>query len=226
MNPQPLLPPENASNKSKYKSQKDKTICKLESNPQELIVQETGINYSHYTNINQVEHVIIKQTDDKTFFIYKKFDDAVDLFAAGLIFLVMGIIFLAKDWGIKNETYNTFGVIFIVCCILSWGAFPFCIESIKLTLGPNNITIVTKTCLIKSTKIFGVGQLTKLEIITQNNNGCCSKYKYKIISTQNFNDASSDVCLFSDKVEKITQSEVEYFNYVMNHHIRTKMMHY
>ena len=35
MNPQPLLPPENASNKSKYKSQKDKTIRKLESNPQE-----------------------------------------------------------------------------------------------------------------------------------------------------------------------------------------------
>ena len=210
MNPQPLLPLENVQN---------------ESNPQEIIVQENEINYSQYTNINQLEPKIIKQIDDKTFIIRKSGDDAVDFFIAGLICLITGIYFFSEDWGTKKIDYYFVGAVFIILAIIFFVIFPFRLISLQFTLGPNNITMVQKNCLIKYATIFEAGQLTKLEIITQRINECCTNFKYKIISTQNKDGASSDICHFSDKVKNITYREVGYFNYIMKHHIETKMRH-
>ena len=102
MNPQPLLPLE---------------IVQNESNPQEIIVQENEINYSQYTNINQLEPEIIKQIDDKTFIIRKSGDDAVDFFIAGLICLITGIYFFSEDWGTKKIDYYFVGAVFIILSI-------------------------------------------------------------------------------------------------------------
>ena len=88
MNPQPLLPLE---------------IVQNESNPQEIIVQENEINYSQYTNINQLEPKIIKQIDDNTFIMRKSDDVAADFFIAGLICLITGIIFFQKIGELKKR---------------------------------------------------------------------------------------------------------------------------
>ena len=65
MNIEPLIPIPNENNIGQDKS-------KIQENLQQILIQQEQIDYSKYTNIDQLDHLNINQIDNNTFIVKKK----------------------------------------------------------------------------------------------------------------------------------------------------------
>ena len=117
-----------------------------------------------------------------------------------------------------------FAVVFVLIGI--WAMIQLCCNfktSINFILGPSYITVEEIGCYKKVTN-YQPGQLLKIELICQPSNYCNSNYLYRIIFKMRNNDAKDKYFLeIYSKNQIYTPEEIGYFNYVMNHHIQTKM---
>ena len=98
--------------------------------------------------------------------------------------------------------------------------------SINFILGQNYIVVEQIALCCKKITNYQFGQLVKIELNCDLGYCVGQKYSYKIQFTININGNTSDILYLEDwDVKPIyTAEEIGYFNYIMNLHIRAKMM--
>ena len=231
LNQQPITPTPVLHNNQNNDDQIPFNTCDIETaNPQLAdnsnqapgFILPSNIDFSKYTNINQLNHRRINQIDSNTFNISKTCDDetcnACICFVCIIAFIIVLILGIIND----NILLTIFGAIMILIGICAIVELCCNLKSVTFILGPNDITVEEMGCDKKVTKFYA-GQLSKVEITCQLAKNDCVKYSYKILFKMRNNAKDKNILEITGNNEVYTPEEIGYFNYVMNHHIQTKM---
>ena len=85
-------------------------------------------------------------------------------------------------------------------------------------MGPNNLTIVKKSCFSKKTVIYNKGELLRIDYTSKYNNKF-GKYIVKLDAI-----LSNGNSVFISRVFKLDSTrEFDYFCHIINKHIQTEM---
>ena len=173
------------------------------------------INFANITNVDQVHHLGIHQIGSDT--IYFSFGCCSKIMP--IIFFICGLLCAFSAFGNGFGLYFAIGVgvIFLIvsiCMGCKW------FYSVYFYLGPNTLTMSWKTLIRRSTRIFYPGQITSLELKSFKGKKK-NDYFYDLIV---YNNRGKET-VFSEQSSGaiFTKEEMDYFNYVLNNHIQTKM---
>ena len=182
----------------------------------------TQIDYSKYTNINQLNYRGIKQSNN-SFYVTKRCCEKlfpIIYFTFSLGFA--GLVFYTEVNVITVLT-SIVGFIFAGCGILM-----LCrsYHSVTFVLEPKSIKVTESAWCGRKTTVFGSGQITQILFNSEYKimNGK-PFHSYKITIFQNIPGEVPENNIFGSGYKNVlyTEEEMGYFNYVMNHHIQTNM---
>ena len=190
------------------------------------LILQPRIDFSKYTNINQLNHRHINQIDNNTFNIKKDCCDKIyiilPLFACSLgtiSALTLGILIISTFLIIIGIIF------FLLTFFLFFYMLRNSIDSINFILGPNDITVEQIGCCKKIITKYEPGQLINIKLISHFNYNCGNNYISYISFKAYIDGIPLEINYFTEtKSSQIyTPEEIGYFNYVINHHIQTKM---
>ena len=184
------------------------------------------LDYSQYTNVNQLNHIHINQIDNNTFTITKTCCDKANLIVNFIISLITGIPLIII--GIYFDYYYPllFGIFELIYALGFFILMFRFFNTINFIIGENNITVEEIAWLRKKVTNYLPGQLKSVQLNGEIAYECQTVYKYRISFIVNNNGIYSEVDYFKEgkSSQLYTPEEIGYFNYVMNKHIQTKMM--
>ena len=178
--------------------------------------------YKNYTNIKQINHKGIYQTDENTFYIstgccFKLFPYIFTF--VGLFLMSLPIIKIGEG---NMYIAAIVGLIFFVA-----GSSLFCImyNNIYFIMGPNTLTVMKKAQCRKKTTIYNPGELQRVEFnyeysYSGSDEGYMHRYNLIIIPT---NGKVDHIFRIGSSSRVFTTEEIDYFLYYINTHIQTKM---
>ena len=193
------------------------------------IGQPTQNDFSRITNMNQINHLRINQLNDNTFTIPSKncLVKNYPIILCPLCFFLFICCIILGEMD-NNSAYYVIAILWLICSILWFITLFNHYYSINFILGQNYIVVEQIAFCRKKITNYQFGQLVKIELNCQFlDSVCCGgNYSYKIKITININGITSDILCFEDRDAKqiYTAEEIGYFNYIMNLHIRDKMM--
>ena len=231
LNQQPITPTPVLHNNQSNDDQIPFNTCDIEPDKPQLLdnnnqapgfILPSHIDFSKYTNINQLNHKRINQIDNNTFNISKTCDDETCNVIIFFFFMVASIVVLILGITQDMILMTIFGAIMILTGICAMIELCSNIKSVTFILGENDITVEENGCNKKVTR-YEAGQLSMVELTCQLAKNDCVKYSYKILFKMNNNAMDKNILEITGNNEVYTPEEIGYFNYVMNHHIQTKM---
>ena len=178
--------------------------------------------YKNYTNIKQINHKGIYQTDENTFYIstgccFKLFPYIFTF--VGLFLMSLPIIKIGEG---NMYIAAIVGLIFFVA-----GSSLFCImyNNIYFIMGPNTLIVIKKAHCRKESKIYNPGDLQRVEFnyeysYSGSDEGYMHRYNLIIIPT---NGKVDHIFRIGSSSRVFTTEEIDYFLYYINTHIQTKM---
>lgn len=186
----------------------------------ENIINNNYIDYNKITNVKQINHRGLHQVNSTTFYITTKcccdkaFQCIYFFFSLSFSFLFLiefNIILILTS--ILALVFVYFSIL-MLCKSYFTTYFELLVHSIKIT---------EKAWCGRKARIYGNGQIDKIEFKVENlnlNSKWYYKYKVKLYGTDA--DHPAGVCVFccESKSELFTKEEIEYFNFIMNHHIQ------
>lgn len=183
------------------------------------------IDYSKYSNLNQLNHRGIKQTSENTFYLPEKCCSCarwgiviIFLFSFSFCFILL------LDITVGTVIFAIFG--FIMSCL---GMIGLCTIyfSVYFVLNPNNIKVILIAWCGRKSLVYERGQITQIIFNSSSNSDDRGKnfYVYELNIKQNIPGENSVFNIFSKNSGKqlYTEEEIGYFNYIMNHHIQSKL---
>ena len=188
------------------------------------LIQPRQLDFSQYSNINQIYHRRINQINNNTFNITKSINEKVIKIFPVIFWIIIGIVFLSI-WASSDELpFLIVGILGFLMAIFFLIILILFQHSINFILGKNNITVEELYYCRKKITSYIPGQLSKVELTCIISN-CNTKYNYSI----NFKStrAYGDKAYFEESSNcgrTYTDEEIGYFNYVINRHIETNMM--
>lgn len=192
-------------------------------NQQNVIPQNAAIDFQHITNVNQIAHINMVQPDVGSLYL-----------SLGCCFKVMPIIFLILGLGIiplflvvkGNNGYicTAIGALFVIASIIMMIKG---YHTVFFLMGVNDLTVTKKALCRTDTTVYGPGDLLSIELshdITHKTNKgrrrTIHNYQLDIVTSDN---SVSQVFRVGQSSRMFTPEEIDYFNYVINFHIQTKM---
>lgn len=183
------------------------------------------IDYSLIASINQLQHQSIFEAEQNTLFItlgccYKVFPFI--FLIVGLACIPFGFIFVKN-----NNKYIVIGlgaVFFICAIIMMFRGY----HSVYFLMGPNNLTVSKKAVCGTSTTIYEPGEIISIELSHYTTHKSARKSRRR--KTMHHYQLDIVTPSGNERVFKVGQNsvlftyeEIEYFNYIINFHIQTKM---
>ena len=198
----------------------------LTENPPQESGLPSEIDYSKYTNINQLNHRRINQIDNNTFQIRKTCADEI---CGIFIFFIDIIVFIGFIlFGIFLDIIIMIVIGAVMLLFGIWWFYELCCDfkkTINIILRPS-IIIVEEIACKKNVTQFYTFQLSKVELAYESDQDCdCTcKYSYKIIFKMRDEHVAEKTFFEISRCKQIyTPEEIGYFNYVMKNHLQTKM---
>ena len=181
------------------------------------------IDYSKYTNINQLNHRGIIQTDSNTFYLTKKCCSKLFPILFSSFSLFLSTVIFWTEVSTATICLCVVGGIFVILGILM-----LCRSyiSVYFILGPNNIKVVQKAWCGSKTTIYNSGQITKIIFALSMESFKNSPFmSYHVTIYQNIPGYPPEFMIFANgnKTPLYTEEEIGYFNYVVNNHIKKNM---
>ena len=183
------------------------------------------IDYSKYDNLNQLNHRGISQGNDNTFYITRRCCTCVRWFP--FIYITLSLSFclsLLLDITVGTVIFSIFGLF-----LASLGMLMLCksYHSVYFILNPNNIKVTLVAWCGRKSIIYESGQINQVifnSTLTKSDKGK-NFYNYEIIINQNIPGKDHELSLFDDgsKNPLYTEEEIGFFNYIVNHHIQSKL---
>ena len=198
-----------------------------QANPLNVLSQTSNstaaqIQYQNYTNISQVPHKKIRQTDENTFCIptacfFKCFPFI--FFLAGIGFAAIGFINLKELYFIM-----IFGLVFSSSGILM-GFVMY--NDVYFIMGPNTLMIMQKALFRKKIITYNPGEIERVDFnynygyqYDDDGGGYMHSYTLNVVLK---NGKTNNYYNLSSSSKEFTNEEIAYFLYFINSHIRTKM---
>ena len=192
-------------------------------NQQYVLPQNAAIDYQHITNVNQIQHINIYQPEVGS--LYLSIGCCFKIFP--IIFLILGLGIIPLFVVVKgNNGYicTAIGVLFVIVSIVMMFRGYY---SVYILMGANDLTITKKALCGKNTTTYGPGELLSIEL----SHDITHKYRkgrerkmhnYQLDITTSDNSVST-IFRVGQNTRLFTLEEINYFNYVVNFHIQTKM---
>ena len=180
------------------------------------------IQYQNYTNISQVPHKKIRQTDENTFCI----PTACFFKCFPFIFFLAGIGFAAIGFINLKELYFIiiFGLVFSSSGILM-GFVMY--NDVYFIMGPNTLMIMQKALFRKKIITYNPGEIERVDFnynygyqYDDDGGGYMHSYTLNVVLK---NGKTNNYYNLSSSSKEFTNEEIAYFLYFINSHIRTKM---
>ena len=192
-------------------------------NQQYVLPQNAAIDYQQITNVNQIQHMGIYQPDVGS--LYLSLGCCFKIFP--IIFLILGLGIIPLFIVVKgNNGYicTAIGVLFVIISIVMMFKGYY---TVYIVMGVNDLTLTKKALCGKNTTTYGPGELLSIEL----SHDITHKYRkgrerkmhnYQLDITTSDNSVST-VFRVGQNTRLFTLEEIDYFNYVVNFHIQTKM---
>ena len=198
-----------------------------QANPLNVLSQTSNstaaqIQYQNYTNISQVPHKKIRQTDENTFCIptgcvCKCFP--IIFFFVGIGIAAIGFIYIKELFPI-----TIFGFVFGIST-LSMGFIIY--NDTYFIMGPNTLKIIQKALFRKKIITYNPGEIERVDFNhnfhyhdDEDGGGYIHSYSLDVVLK---NGRTKNYCNLSNSSKIFTNEEIAYFLYFINSHIRTKM---
>jgi len=194
-------------------------------NQQNVIPQNAAIDFQHITNVNQIAHINMVQPDVGS--LYISLGCCIKIFP--IIFLILGLGIIPLFVVVKgNNGYicSAIGALFVIASIVMMIKG---YHTVFFLMGANDLTITKKALCRTETTVYGPGELLSIELshdITHRTSRKSRRmrkihnYQLDIVTSDN---SVSQVFRVGQSSPMFTPEEIDYFNYVINFHIQTKM---
>ena len=186
---------------------------------------QVQIDYSKYTNINQLNHKGIRQKNQNTFYVTEK---CCCNKTFPIVFFLLSVSYssacIFSGINIKTIIGFCFGTLLIM-----GGVLMLCksYHTVYFKLEDNCLKIREVAWCGWKTTFYYPGQLTQIEFTSENELDLKGRqiYIYKIRIYHNMLDQISPLIYYHNYHKKrlFTDEEIGYFNYIMNKYIQTKM---
>ena len=194
-------------------------------NQQNVIPQNAAIDFQHITNVNQIAHINMVQPDVGS--LYISLGCCIKIFP--IIFLILGLGIIPLFVVVKgNNGYicSAIGALFVIVSIVMMIKG---YHTVFFLMGVNDLTVTKKALCRTETTVYGPGELLSIELshdITHRTSRKSRRmrkihnYQLDIVTSDN---SVSQVFRVGQSSPMFTPEEIDYFNYVINFHIQTKM---
>ena len=181
------------------------------------------IDYSKYTNINQINHRRIRQTDNNVFYLTQRCGEKI----IPVIFTSLSLFFASvvfwTEVNVGTVIFSIFGA------IMAFFGFIMLISNytgVYFIISSQNLTVRQVAFCGRKTTVYNPGQIIDVKFnheFTCAKKGPCHTYSIKI--RQNIPGKIDEFTVFysSYKYVLYTEEEIGYFNYVINRHIQSNM---
>lgn len=190
------------------------------------IPQNPGINYEQISNVNQVNHQNIYQTDSGS--LYLSLGCCFKIFP--IIFFVLGLGLIPLFTVVKgNNGYivTAIGVVFILVSLYMMFRGYY---TVYFYMGINDLTVTKKALCGKNTVVYGPGELISIELshdVTHRRKKGKKRNMHNYqLDIETTNNGVNTVFRVGQSTKLFTDEEIGYFNYIINLHIQTKMRIY
>ena len=183
------------------------------------------IDYSKYTNLNQLNHRGIIQKNENTFYIPERCCSCGRWFP--VIYFTFGFSFcfiLLLEITVGTVIFALFGLFFA-----SLGLVMLCkaYHSFYFVLNSDNIKLICVARCGRKSIVYRSGQITQVIFTSSLSLDTKGKniYKYELKIQQNIPGEDSEFIVFGESSGDLlyTEEEIGFFNYIMNHHIQSKL---
>ena len=124
------------------------------------IPQNSGIDYQHITNVDQVHHQGIYQTDSNS--LYLSIGCCFKYFP--IIFLVCGVCIMPLYFVAKGDARYSVIVIGAIFVLISIFMMFRGYYSVYFYMGINDLTVTKKALCSRDTTVYGPGDLISIEL--------------------------------------------------------------
>lgn len=198
-------------------------------NPQQGpgMIMPLQMEFSKYTNLNQLNHMHINQVDNNIFNIRRTSCQKICKLLLVLPLILVAIFMIIFGIYIKKKITIIIGILVVLSSfVLFYALLSIYVHTINFILGPNDITVEEIAFCKKKITNYQPGHLSTVELTSYFSHGCRNKYNSYISFKMDGDGASLEKNYFCESKDSqiYTPEEIGYFNYVMNHHIQTKMM--
>ena len=191
---------------------------------QNVIPQNAAIDFQHITNVNQISHINMYQPDVGS--LYISLGCCIKIFP--IIFLILGLGIIPLFVVVKgNNGYicSAIGALFVIASIVMMIKG---YHTVFFLMGVNDLTVTKKALCRTETTVYGPGELLSVELSHDITHRTTKKgrrrrmhnYQLDIVTSDN---SVSQVFRVGQNSPMFTPEEMDYFNYVINFHIQTKM---